>query len=95
MKILHVVGTTEGHDYAALTFQNAFAGESAKKLIERVSKGETLTCEEDGETIEFDIHVVDTPDIVVSKELRNFIKNDVIDYDDGKHSTFYFEFETV
>lgn len=95
MKILHVKGTTEGHDYAAATFQSAFVGESVKKLIDRIRKGETLSCEEDGETIEFDIRLVDTPDIVVSRELRNFIKNDVIDYDESKHSTFYFEFENI
>ena len=96
MKILHLQGTTEGHDYAALTFEQAFSGQHVDKLIKRVISGEKLVAEdEDGEEVEFDIRIVDVPDIVISREFRDFIKNDVIDYDAGKHSNFYLPTETI
>ena len=95
MKILHLVGTTEGHDYAALSFEQAFSGQHVDKLIKKVLNGEVLRHEEDGEEMEFDIRIVDVPDIVISREFRNFIKDDVIDYDAGKHSNFYLPTEIL
>jgi hypothetical protein len=95
MKILHMIGTVDGHDYAAVTFENIFKGSTGKELIDKVESGETLAGTEYDEEFEFNVRVVEVPEETISDELLDFIKKDVVDYDDSKHSNFYLETETI
>lgn len=95
MKILHLIGTEEGHDYAALLFEEAYSGQHVDKLIKKIQNGEKLTAVQDEEQVEFNIRIIDTPDIVISREFRDFIKNELLDYDDGKHSNFYLQTDII
>lgn len=92
MKILFVQGTEFSHDYAASMFETQYAGQSVESIIKRVQSGEKFMVEPeegDDEECEFTLSIVDVPDIVISKEFVQFIKNDLLDYDGGKHANFY------
>lgn len=92
MKILFICG--EG-DYDANTFEASYAGQSVKTIIDKHKKGEPLIANDGDVEVQIAYRIVETPDIVISKEFRTFIKNDLLDYDAGKHSNFYLEWETV
>lgn len=95
MKILHIIGTD---DYDASEFEEEYSGQHVDKLIKQLEKDPTLVCKSEngweGKTF-YDYKIVDVPDIVISKEFRNFIKNDVIDYDAGKHANFYLQTDII
>lgn len=82
MKILFITGE---NDYAALDFEETYHGQHVDKIIKKLQSGEKLM----GEEQEIDFKIIDVPDIVISRELRNFIKDEVLDYDAGKHRNFY------
>lgn len=82
MKILHILAE---EDYAALDFETVYAGQHVDKIIKHLESGGKL----EGERGEIMYRIVDVPDIVISREFRDFIKKQVMDYDDTKHSNFY------
>lgn len=88
MKILLITGE---NDYAALDFEETYRNQHVDKIMKSLSKGEKL----EGEGGEIDYRIVDVPDIVISKEFRDFIKRDVMNYDGSKHCNFYLETDIV
>lgn len=92
MKILLITGE---NDYDAVEFENRYSGQHVDKLIKKLKNGETLSGEVDGEEWDIAYRIIDVPDIVISKEFRDFIKDDVLDYDAGKHCNFYLETDIV
>ena len=87
MKILHILGE---NDYDALTFESVYDGQHVDQIIKKLEKGEELVVpDEEDEEYNLAFRIIDVPDIVISREFRDFIKNDLLDYDAGKHSNFY------
>lgn len=73
----------DGDDYAALEFEKYFKGKSVKEIIERFFEGDE---EYDGD---FDMGLYEFKNI--DPEFISFIRNEISDYDQSKHSNFYFE----
>ncbi len=91
MKILFITGE---NDYDALEFESRFEGKHVDKLIKIVeTKGELPA----GDEHEYSIpcKIVSIPDIVISKEFRDFIKHTLLDYDAGKHTNFYLSTDII
>ncbi len=84
MKILLV--RTE-NDYEALDFENVFHGQEVSDLIAKVEAGETL----EGESGALPVTIVTIPEETLSKELVDFIRHEVQDYDSTKHTNFYLD----
>lgn len=92
MKILFIPGV---EDYDALIFEQTYAGESVKTIIDKHKKGEPLIVKEDETEYEIEYRIIETPDIVVSREFIDFIKDDYGDYDMNKSCSFYLETASV
>lgn len=95
MKILHIIG--EG-DYDALTFESVYEGQHVDKLIKTLEQTKELIVpdpDNEEEKYELSYRIIDVPDIVISREFRDFIKNDLLDYDAGKHSNFYLSTDII
>ena len=77
MKILIISG--DG-DYAACAFEES--GMTVEEAAKKVEAGEELS--EDGE---FEGRVLEFGE--VDPKFVEWVKNEVVDYDDGKHTAFY------
>ena len=88
MKILYV----HGSDYAALDFESEYAGVRVDSLIKELLSGKKLTTA-DGEVIPHTL--VDVPDIVISREFRDFVRTELRTYDEAKASNFYLPNERI
>ena len=78
-----IVLEVSGQDYAAVNFEDDLEGDVQKYVDLCSENGGSYEDEEFG--VEFDIHEfgkVD-PDFVA------WVKNNLLDYDDGKHHNFY------
>lgn len=77
----------EGDDYAAEHFKSHFSGSTVEDIIET---GETVV-----ETDEyyFEITVLEVGE--VSEEFINFVRNKLIDHDNGKHENFWLDSEVI
>lgn len=78
-------------DYGAVEFENQYSGTLVKTIIDNINDYKQ-DVEEDWDA-DFLLHVYEFSDIC--PEFVKFIKEDIIDYDDSKHTTFYLETETV
>ncbi len=78
-------------DYGALAFENVWSGTAVKDILDNIDNYKQ-DVEEDYEA-EFLLETYDFGEI--DKEFVKFIKDDIIDYDDSKHKTFYLETEIV
>ena len=93
MKILHILA--DG-DYDACSFEAEDKGQKVSDLIVKVEAGEILTYKsQDGDVEHFDLdaRVVEVGEI--DKRFLDFVRDDVQDYDDSKHTNFYLENEEV
>lgn len=82
MRLLYV----HGDDYAALHFQNHYGGQTVDELL----KAHHENWEEDNFQVEI-IEIVAKP----SKQFLGFIRSEIQDYDDSKHSNFWLAGETI
>ncbi len=89
MKVLKVNG--DG-DYGAQHFANQHAGASVNEIISNTDK--FLPTEENDEYEQWNLEVEEF-NVTINKEFLDFIRNEMIDYDHGKHITFYVEGETI
>lgn len=80
MKLIYV----SGDDSAALEFENYFKGKNVKEIIERFGE------EHDGD---FELELFEFDEI--DPKFIKFIRNEIQDYDDSKHSNFYCEGEII
>lgn len=97
MKLLFIPGE---NDYDALTFEQSNQGKFVKDIMKEMKSndGKLIVHTMDLEAVEeqeVEARIVEVPDIVISKEFRDFIKNDVMDYDAGKHCNFYLETDYI
>ncbi|MBT9167788.1 MAG: hypothetical protein DDT19_01131 [Syntrophomonadaceae bacterium] len=93
MKILKIIA--DG-DYDALTFEEKFSGQKISDLIAQVENGKMLAYkddESDEEATELNTRVYDVGEI--DERFLQFVRNEVQDYDDVKHSNFYLETQTL
>ncbi len=91
MKILKLI---PNGDYESVVFENGFSGKPVTDLIKKVEAGEILSCEDDdGEEITFGFKVFEVGEI--SDSFLSFVRNEVQDEDDAKHSNFYVENSVV
>lgn len=94
MKILFIPGTD---DYDAETFEQEYAGQSVDNILRQLDRDPTLKCKnsewEDKDSIDY--RIIDVPDIVISNEFIDFIKNEFGDYDMGKSCNFYLPHQTI
>lgn len=74
MKILLITGDD---DFAAATFEEDM---SISQAVQKINAGRDLGEGYDGKILEFG---------EVDPEFIDFIKNDIMDYDDSKHKNFY------
>lgn len=72
-----------GDAYSALEFERYFSGQSVKSIIERFLDGNE---EHDGD-FEMEFYEFE----YIDPEFIDFVRNQIQDYDDSKHSNFYFE----
>mgnify|MGYP001578046829 CR=1 FL=1 len=82
MKILKIIA--DG-DYDALTFEEKFNGQKIADLILQVESGKILTYDD----VELNAQVYEVGDI--DDRFLKFVREEVQDYDDVKHSNFYLE----
>ncbi len=94
MKMIYV----SGDDYASLEFSNAHKDEQVSNFIETFfSEGETsieyvfLGDNHDEVTVSIDCYDFGE----IDPKFNSFVRNNVQDYDDSKHSNFYFEADTL
>ena len=80
-------------DYDAIDFTRQYAPLKASELIQRVEGGETFNVT-DGD-FEMEFKIINIPESTVSPELKNFIRNEVQDYEDSKSSEYWFEDEII
>lgn len=92
MKILYIIA--EG-DYDASKFEMQYHGQLVGDLIKQIEGGIPLmdNDEDYDEPVEFSTKIVETGPI--DGQFLNFVRGDVQDYDDSKHSNFYLENEIV
>ena len=83
MKLIYV----SGDDYAALEFENYFKGKNVEEIIGRFIINDE---EHDGD---FEIKLFEFDEI--DPKFIKFIRNEIQDYDDSKHSNFYCEGEII
>lgn len=86
MKILYV---TSGDDYAALRFQDLYGGRTITDIIENIDDISAAVEEDEG----IELTVIDVGE--VDERFVRFIRDNIQDYDDSKHSNFYLETETI
>lgn len=76
---------SSGDDYAALQFEDTFSGTSVKEIIDNLSNYEN----EDS----WEIEVVEVGNI--DPLFISFIRDNIQDYDDSKHTNFWLDYETI
>lgn len=81
MKILHIKAE---NDYDASTFEEMYGGQNVDDIILKVENGEKLVGIE-GEELVSEVIEFNEVDIM----FINFVKSEVLDYDDSKHSNIY------
>lgn len=94
MKILYVSG---GGDYTASAFEEEFNQVPVSKLLDEIDSGDLKLESEmvlDGELYDVWFKVIDLPQ-TPSKEFLSFIRDEIQDYDQTKHSNFYLENEII
>lgn len=84
MKMIYVSGDD---DFAALDFENYFNGKTVKEIINRFIDGKE---KHDGD---FRMRLYEFGEI--DPEFINFVRKNIMDHDDAKHTNFYFEDETI
>ena len=84
MKLLLVSGD---EDFAAVAFEDDFGGQQVSTIIKQIKDGKYI------EALNYDLEVLEFGNI--DPFFAAFIKNEIVDYDDSKHKTFYLEIETV
>lgn len=89
MKVLKVFG--DG-DYGATHFENQHGGTPVNEIIANINN--YLPTEENDQYEQWTLAVKEF-DVNVNKEFIDFIKNEMIDYENSKHITFYAEGDTV
>lgn len=89
MKVLEVHGYG---DFSAVHFENQHGGTSVDEIIANPDK--FLPTEENDEYEQWNLKVHEFEGTVDSKFL-DFVRIEMISYDDSKHKTFYVEGETV
>lgn len=83
-------------DYGAMTFEQKFAGQKVSDIIIDVEAGKTFEIyDEDPDygPVELDMRVYSFGE--VDRKFIEFIKDDVMDYDQSKHQNFYVEGDTI
>jgi len=78
-------------DYGAIAFEGAWSGTLVKDILDDIDNYKQ-DVEEDYEA-EYLLEAYDFGEIDI--KFVRFIKDEIIDYDDSKHTTFYLETETV
>lgn len=93
MKAIYI----NGDDYGALQFENKFKG---TKVSDVISNFQDYVLVEHGGNVEADeedsyweIEVIEVGE--VSPEFLKFVRDNIQDYDDLKHSNFYLETQSI
>jgi hypothetical protein len=93
MKIIKIV---PNGDYEGLDFSRKYEGLAVSELITRVEAGEKFTIGEDKDRVqELDFRITEIPENNLSVELIKYTHNDIQDYEDTKHSPFWFDSEII
>ena len=90
MKMIYVSGND---DFAALDFEKHFNGKTVKEIIDSEFSNHTSSIEFETDEGNFEIELYNFGE--VDPEFINFVNNQILDYDQSKHTNFYFEDETI
>lgn len=84
---------SSGDDYAALSFEDKFSGTPVSDIIENIDNYQSEEDSEDEDEGYWEIEVVEVGD--VDPLFLAFIRENIQDYDDSKHTNFWLEDETI